>query len=121
MPALAYVRRRCCRSRPQLVLRGPRGTGLVMRVLEGFDRARVGRLTAMALALSAIAGCFIGVSSAAAGVINTILVGKAPYAVSSDKSHVWPWAPMHHQHASKRPDRSRAPRSREAANRPRES
>ncbi|HEX3432697.1 MAG TPA: hypothetical protein VHT25_01415 [Solirubrobacteraceae bacterium] len=50
-------------------------------------------MTAMVLALSAMAGCFIGVSSAAAGVINTILVGKAPYAVSSDKTHVWALGP----------------------------
>jgi YVTN family beta-propeller protein len=41
------------------------------------------------VATATVAGCCFGVSSAAAGVIDTIYIGDSPYAVSSDGTHVW--------------------------------
>ncbi len=43
----------------------------------------------VAVLFSAAVCCLIGASSAAAHVADTILVGKHPYAVSSDGTHVW--------------------------------
>jgi YVTN family beta-propeller protein len=57
-----------------------------MRLLDGFSRARAVRLTGVL----AVAACCVGVSSAAAGEdVHTIHVGKDPYGVSSDGTHVW--------------------------------
>ena len=61
-----------------------------MRLLDGFSRAGAVRLTGVLLAAIAVAACCIGVSSAASeSVIRTIHVGKEPFAVSSDGTHVW--------------------------------
>ena len=61
-----------------------------MRLLDGFSRAGVVRLTGVLVAAVAVAACCVGVSSAAAAeVIRTIRVGLYPDAVSSDGTHVW--------------------------------
>src|SRR6202049_430520 len=61
-----------------------------MRLLDGFSRAGVVRLTGVLVATVAVAACCIGVSSAgAAGVIRTIHVGSEARGVSSDGTHVW--------------------------------
>ncbi len=61
-----------------------------MRLLDGFSRAGVARLTGMLVATVAVAACCVGVSSAsAAAVIKTIPVGEYPLGVSSDGTHVW--------------------------------
>jgi YVTN family beta-propeller protein len=61
-----------------------------MRLLDGFARAGVVRLTGVLVAVVAVVACCLGVSSAAAeGVIRTIPVGREPIGVSSDGTHVW--------------------------------
>jgi YVTN family beta-propeller protein len=60
-----------------------------MRLLDGFSRAGVVRLTGVLVAAVAVAACCVSVSSAAIGVIRTIPVGKEPRYVSSDGAHVW--------------------------------
>jgi hypothetical protein len=60
-----------------------------MRLLDGFSRAGVVRLTGVLVATVAVAACCVGASPAAAGVIHTIPVGSFPYGVSSDGTHVW--------------------------------
>jgi YVTN family beta-propeller protein len=60
-----------------------------MRLLDGFSRAGVVRLTGVLVAAVAVAACCIGVSSAAAEGIRTIPVGSGPLDVSSDGTHVW--------------------------------
>ena len=61
-----------------------------MRLLDGFSRAGVVRLTGVLAATVAVAACCLGVSSASAeGVIRTIPVGKYPHGVSSDGTHIW--------------------------------
>ena len=57
-----------------------------MRLLGGFSRAGVVRLTGVLVAAVVVAACCVGVSSAAAGVIP---VGSGPFGVSSDGTHVW--------------------------------
>ena len=61
-----------------------------MRLLGGFSRAGVLRLTGVLVATVAVAACCVGVSSASASAaINTIPVGTEPIGVSSDGTHVW--------------------------------
>ncbi len=61
-----------------------------MRLLDGFSRRGVVRLAGVQVAAIAVAACCAGVSSAApARVVRTISVGRFPYGVSSDGSHVW--------------------------------
>jgi YVTN family beta-propeller protein len=60
-----------------------------MRGLDGNARENAVRLAGVLVAVAAVAGCCIGVSSAAARVINTIGVGAFPDGVSADGTHVW--------------------------------
>lgn len=60
-----------------------------MRPAAGVSRAGMVRLTAVLVASAVAAGCWIHVASAAAGVIDTISVGRDPYGVSADGTRVW--------------------------------
>ena len=72
------------RASRRLQIQGP-----PMRLLDGFSRAGLVRLTGVLVAAVAVAACCVGVSSAAAEGIRTIPVGSYPIAVSSDGTHVW--------------------------------
>jgi hypothetical protein len=57
-----------------------------MGPLDGFSRAGAIRVTGVLVAAVAVAACCVGVSPAAAAVVN---VGSFPCGVSSDGTHVW--------------------------------
>ena len=52
-------------------------------------RRRAVPLTGVVVLATALFACCFGACAAEAGVVNTLLVGKNPYGVSSDGTHVW--------------------------------
>ena len=60
-----------------------------MSLLDAVSRRGAQRVIGVLLATVVVSACWVGVPSAAAGVIRTIHVGGAPVDVSSDGTHVW--------------------------------